>query len=430
MKFAKIAAASTAVLLLAGACGGGGEDEAGAGDVPKELTVWVMGDSQPKLVDYFKELDGAWKEKHPESGVEVEFIPWPDVQKTLTSALAGGDAPDVLEVGNDQVSNWASQGALADLTETTEAWDAAKDMDQAALDYGKFDGAQYGIPWFSGVRTLYYRADWLKDIGVEPPKDWDELVDVAKKIQDEQDVPGFCAPTDFTNGIASFIWSNGGEIAVQNGDKWEGKLTDPKTKEAIEFYAGLNSKEKVSPKAAMGANELDACLPEMANGKLGMYIDGSWARGAMEETAKDKKVIDQIATVPMPGADGIAPAMAGGSDLTVFSTTESPEAATELLKLMGGKEWGDKYAEAAGFFPAYPEMLEEEKYTKTGDAKASAEQAKHTKFFPATPKWNKADQDQKLLPKAVLDIAKGEDPDKVLEEADTKLTEILNEKIE
>ncbi|PSL00996.1 N,N'-diacetylchitobiose transport system substrate-binding protein [Murinocardiopsis flavida] len=429
MRFAKVAAASAAVLLLAGACGGGGE-ESGSGDVPKELTVWVMGDSQPKLVDYFKEVDAAWKEKHPESSVKAEFIPWADVQKTLTTALAGGDAPDVLEVGNDQVSNWASQGALLDITKPTEEWGDAKDMDQAALEYGRFDGVQYGVPWFSGVRTLYYRADWLKDLGLEAPTDWKSLVDVAKKIQDEKDVPGFCAPTDFTNGIASFIWSNGGEIAVQDGDKWEGRLTDAKTKEAIEFYAGLNSKEKVSPKGAMNANELDACLPEMANGKLGMYIDGSWARGAMEETAEDKKVVDEIATVPMPGADGIAPAMAGGSDLAVFADGESTEAATELMLLLGNKEWGDKYAEAAGFFPAYPEMLDDEKYTKTGDAKASAEQAKNTKFFPATPKWNKADLDQKILPKAVLSIAKGEDADKVLKDANDELTKTLNEKVE
>ncbi|GLU46413.1 extracellular solute-binding protein [Nocardiopsis ansamitocini] len=427
--FAKVAATSS-LLLLASACGGGGGESTGDGEVPAELTVWIMGDSQPNIVEYFDEAEGAWQESYPDSGINVEFIAWPDVQTTLTNALAGGDSPDVIEIGNDQGANWASQGALVDITEAVDGWDEAADLDQNALEFAAYDGATYGIPWYSGVRTLYYRSDWLRDLGVEAPTTWDELTDVAEKINKEHDVPGFCAPTDFTNGIASFIWGNGGEIAVQNGDQWEAKLTDPAAKEAIEFYAGLSADDTVSPSSALGANENDGCLNDMANGNLGMYIDGSWARGAWEGVAEDPAVLDNIDTTVLPGADGPAPAFAGGSNLSVWSTTENPEAATELLQLLAGKEWGDKFAETAGFFPAYPELLTQDKYTSDPLKKAGAEQMQSTQFFPATPNWNSADQDQKILPKVVLEIAQGGDVDDVLAKYNEQLQETLNKPVE
>ncbi|WP_150242152.1 extracellular solute-binding protein [Nocardiopsis quinghaiensis] len=425
MRFPKIAAA-TAVVLLAAACGG--NSESGGGGEADSLTVWVMGTSQEPLVEYFEDTEARFQESHPGVSVEVEFIPWPDAQESITNALAGGDAPDVLEVGNDQVSNWASQGALLDITDQVEGWDAAAGIDEEALEYGTYEGVQYGVPWFSGVRTLYYRADWLEGLGHEPPKTWDELVEVAEDIETEHDVPGFAAPTDFTNGIASFIWSNGGEIAVQDGDVWEGRLTDPATVEAIEFYASLST-DGISPQDYVGQNELIA-LADMANSELGMYIDGGWAVSSMEEQAADPSVVENIASAPIPGADGIAPAFAGGSALTVFTTTEHPDLAFDLLTVLGDEEGGKGYADVAGFFPAYPHLLESDEYQEDPDRAAAATQMQNTRFFPTTPRWTAADQDSKILPGAVLEIVQGGDPEEVLEAANEELTSILNEPVE
>ncbi|MFV2194632.1 extracellular solute-binding protein [Nocardiopsis sp. LOL_012] len=429
MKFPKIAAAS-AVVLLAAACGGGSDSTGDGGSASADsLTVWVMGNSRDDLVEYFDGIEARFQEGHPDTAVEVEFIPWPDAQESITNAVAGGDAPDVIEIGNDQVFNWASQGALLDITSQVEGWDAASELDQNALEYGSYDGSQYGVPWYSGVRTLYYRADWLEALDKEPPTTWDEVLDVAEAIEGEYDVPGFAAPTDFTNGIASFIWSNGGEIATQDADgSWVGQLTSPETMEAIEFYAGL-SLDGVSPQSYVGENELIP-LADMANSELGMYIDGGWALGAMADQAEDPAVLDNIVAAPIPGADGIAPAFAGGSALSVFSTTEHPELAFELLTVLGDQEGGKGFADVAGFFPAYPALLDSEEYQEDPNTAAAATQMQNTRFFPTTPRWTAADQDSKILPGAVLDIARGEDPETVLEEANEELSTILNEPVE
>ncbi|WP_433697998.1 extracellular solute-binding protein [Nocardiopsis sp. CA-288880] len=425
MRFPKIAAA-TAVVLLAAACGGGSDDSEGG--EAESLTVWVMGTSQDPLVEYFDNAEARFQETHPGVEVDVEFIPWPDAQESITNALAGGDAPDVLEVGNDQVAGWAAQGALLDISEQVGGWDAAAGIDENALEYGTYEGVQYGVPWFSGVRTLYYRADWLRELGHEPPATWDELVEVSEAIQEEYDVPGFAAPTDFTNGIASFIWSNGGEIATQNGDTWEGNLTDPATVEAVEFYASLTT-DGISPQGYVGENELVA-LADMANSELGMYIDGGWALGSMEEQAEDPSVLENIASAPIPGADGIAPVFAGGSALTVFTTTPHPDEAFDLLTVLGDEEGGKDYADVAGFFPAYPALLETPEYQEDPERAAAATQMQNTRFFPTTPRWTAADQDSKILPGAVLDIVRGGDAEEVLGAANEELASILNEPVE
>ncbi|MEC3892400.1 extracellular solute-binding protein [Nocardiopsis sp. LDBS1602] len=427
MRFPKIALAS-AVVMLAAACGGGSED-GGSGGAPDSLTVWVMGTAQDELVNYFDDAESRFQDLYPDTSVNVEFIPWGDAQESITNAIAGGDAPDVLEVGNDQVSSWASQGALLDIGEYVDEWAPSKDMDQEALEYGTYNGVQYGVPWFSGVRTLYYRSDWLEELGHDAPETWDELLEVSQAIEEEHGVPGFAAPTDFTNGIASFIWGNGGEIAVQDGEEWTGRLTDPATVEAVEFYADLTAEHEISPQSYVGENEL-VPLADMANSQVGMYIDGGWALGSMEEQAEDPEVLENIASAPIPGADGIAPVFAGGSALTVFGLTEHPEQAFDLLGVLGDQEGGKAYADVAGFFPAYPELLEADEYQNDPERAAAATSMQNTRFFPSTPRWNAADLDNKILPGAVLDIVRGGDPEEVLEAANEQLTDILNEPVE
>lgn len=425
MRFPKIALAS-AVVMLAAACGGG--DDSSSGETPDSLTVWVMGTSQDNLVAYFDDAESRFQEQYPDTAVNVEFIPWGDAQESITNAIAGGDAPDVLEVGNDQVSSWASQGALLDIGDHVSEWAPAADMDQEALEYGTYNGVQYGVPWFSGVRTLYYRADWLQEIGHEPPATWDELIEVSEAIEEEYGVPGFAAPTDFTNGIASFIWGNGGEIAVQDGEEWTGRLTDPETVEAVEFYAGL-TEDGVSPQSYVGETELVA-LADIANSQLGMYIDGNWALGSIEEQAEDPEVLENIASTPIPGSEGMAPVFAGGSALTVFGLTEHPDQAFDLLGILGDQEGGKAYADVAGFFPAYPELLQADEYQNDPARAAAATSMQNTRFFPSTPRWNAADLDNKILPGAVLDIVRGGDPEEVMEGANEQLTTILNEPVE
>jgi len=58
-----------------------------------------------------------------------------------------------------------------------------KDFIKAFYADAVFDGHVYGLAFMGEVQTLNHRSDILRDIGAEPPKTWEQLGDVLRKIK-------------------------------------------------------------------------------------------------------------------------------------------------------------------------------------------------------------------------------------------------------
>ena len=424
MRFPKIALAS-AVVMLAAACGGGSGDGDGSasGDAPDTLTVWRMGDASEEQNAFMETVTEQYNELYPDTEVDIQWIPWGEFSQRFQTAMVSG-GPDVVEIGNDQVATWAQAEALYDVSEFVGDWEEADDLLEGAYANGTFGDAQYSVPWYSGVRALWYNTDWLRDLGHEPPETWDELVEVAEDIEDEYGVPGFAAPTDFLNGIASFVWANGGEFATQEGDEWVGQLDSAETTEALEFYAGLTV-DGISPSACVGLNEVDCAHADFVNRDLGMFIDGPWARTQLEELNDEHAA--QWATAPIPGADGVAPAFGGGSDLAVWGTSEHPQAAFDYITVLNSKENALPYTEISSMFPTFEDVLESDAFQEDPVLAGAATQATgDLRLFPDTANWGHVQWELATIQNAVQRLAEGEDAAAVLPELNEELTEALN----
>ena len=81
----------------------------------KDITVWLMNGSAPDAV--IKAVNADFTAAHPGTTVKVEIQQWDGIQEKTTTALAGNNPPDVLEIGNTLVSKFAESGGLADLTD-------------------------------------------------------------------------------------------------------------------------------------------------------------------------------------------------------------------------------------------------------------------------------------------------------------------------
>jgi N,N'-diacetylchitobiose transport system substrate-binding protein len=92
------------------------------------------------------------------------------------------NAPDVAEFGNTDVASYAQTGALSDLTGDISSWSEGKDLLPSVLDTAKSGGKTYGLPWYTGIRALYYRTDVFTELGLKPPATLAELTDDARKI--------------------------------------------------------------------------------------------------------------------------------------------------------------------------------------------------------------------------------------------------------
>ncbi len=441
MRIAKITATTVTTAALAlglAACGGGAAapaepstESSAAASGPKysgkELTFWRLGDSNPAAQKYTDELVAAF-EQQTGAKVKVEWIPWPQVNDKFTAAAAGGTGPDVTEIGNDQVPLWQSQEALAPITDIVAAGDQAE-IPKNLMGLETIDGETYAVPWGGGSRAVLYRADWFKDLKIEIPKTWDELVAAAKKIQEEKgkDVDGFAfnGGSDANHLLGSLAWTAGGEYAVKEGDKWVGKLTDPGFKAGFEQYTGLVT-DGLSSKSRLNQNTTEI-RTRFANDKVGMYLTAAWDLAGIEEDSKGKLKGDKLAFFPLPAKDGgEAQSFLGGNDIAVWGTAKEMDAAKDFVKLASGKEWGVKYATDGGLLPVYPEAL-----AKLSEDPAQAPFAAafaKAKAFPADPNWTEANETKAVLQNAARQVIEGKaSVDEALGKANTELENILNQ---
>jgi N,N'-diacetylchitobiose transport system substrate-binding protein len=427
MKIVRLAALGAALAIGLTACGGGGDDGKATGEEPAKITAWFMGKANPPQDKVLAQAEADFRAKHPKTDVEVVYVPWPDATKKLQDALNTGQGPDVVEIGNDQAVTWAAQDALADVTGKVTAWPEGRDLVKGSLELGRLDGKTYAVPWYAGVRVVWYREDLFAKHDVTPPKTWDELKAAAKRIQDGEggEVGGIAAPSDFTNGFASFLWGAGGDIAVQEGGKWVAKLDTPQSKQAIQFYTGL-VKDGVAPKKYIGVNELNGPQADFANGRLAMYIDGAWTLPQLEEISKKYTARLGAFTIPTPTGQ-VGPAFAGGSHLAVWKDAENADVAFDYLTAVAGKKNAKAFADGLKFFPQFNDLLRGGGYGSDPVQGPASRQMANVKGAPKTPNWTEADQNKKIIPTMLKEIMNGTPLDAAVAKANRDLADTLNQ---
>jgi N,N'-diacetylchitobiose transport system substrate-binding protein len=364
MKVHRLGAGLVALtLLVAGCSGGSGEKKEignAEGDVKAEgetLSVWIMEGTNPEAEPFFEELSTAFEE---ETGAEldVQFVPWAEAHDKFVKSIAGGTTPDVAEVGTTWTPEFADAGALVDLTDAVNEAGLDSDLVSGLVEAGTVDDALYGMPWYSGVRSVVYRTDVFEKAGIEPPTTWDELVAAGEELKKaEPDMIPFPIAGDSEYGVYPFIWGNGGDVAVHDGDAWTSTIDSAEAQEGIEFYTGLATEHGLSSPAATTWDETDLS-DAFTRGDVAMMIAGSWTPAALVEGNPDLE--GKIGAFPIPGPDGgLSPSFLGGSHLSIFNTAENPDLAFALVRLMGTGEFADKWGQQSGYFPGTNTLLEE-----------------------------------------------------------------------
>ena len=125
----------------------------------------------------FTELTGAT--------INVITVPNSELyQKALTDMATGTNAYDAFLFAPSWIVDFAPAGYIEDLTPRIEA-DPALEWDDVApffRDFNSYDGKVYSIPLDGDMHMVYYRTDLLAEAGLEPPRTWDEYLNVAKTL--------------------------------------------------------------------------------------------------------------------------------------------------------------------------------------------------------------------------------------------------------
>jgi N,N'-diacetylchitobiose transport system substrate-binding protein len=429
--------AASALTAVAAGCGSSGTSSS-SGAVPAQLTVWRMGSSTPAQVSWMNGVVAEFHKDYPayaKTKIHVVFVPWQNRATDWTTAFSSGkNGPDVTELGNTDTPTQASLGMLANIATDVHQWTPGSDIVKGMLANDTVGSSVYAVPWFGGVRGVWYRKDQFAKAGITtPPASWAQLVADAKLLMKKfPGTWGLGAPSNYTNAIVSFIWGAGGQVAVKQGSKWVADLNTPQSEAGIKAYAGLYLSDRVSPKSYIGQTELGApgatsggSNEDFALGKLDMYIDGPWAKAEFPKNAVDAA---NFASFPIPGeTSGQSPAFAGGSDLAVWKLTKYPTASWDLVKTMDSVSNSTSFANSQGFFPPYSSQLTSGAYSSNPLLSGFAKAATVTQISPLNAKnWAIADTTDAVIPTMMKALMQGANFSQTVDKANTELQNILN----
>ncbi|HWF81920.1 MAG TPA: extracellular solute-binding protein [Streptosporangiaceae bacterium] len=442
MNITRSAAAVGAVVVLAGvasACSSSSSSKS-ASAAPAKLVVWRMGGSVPSQVTWMNGVVSQFHKQFPaykNTKVVVNWVPWGNRVADWTNALTSGKGgPDITELGNTDTPGIASQGALANITSDVTAWSPGTSLIKGNLVNDTIGTTNYAVPWFGGVRGIWYRKDQFSKAGITAaPTTWAQLLSDAKLLMKKYPgTYGLGAPSNYTNAIVSFIWGAGGQVAVQQNGKWTAELNSPASEAGIKFYADLFLTQHVSPSKYVGQTELGApgatsggSNQDFAEGRLDMYIDGPWA--SAELTAVSKKYEADWASFPIPSQNGPAPAPAfsGGSDLGVWAKSPNQAAAWDLITVMDSPSNATTFANSQGFFPEFTTQLSNPAYSSSPVLSGFAKAAGFTQISPLNSKnWTTADTTDAIIPTMMKAIMQGANFTATVNKANTQLQNVLN----
>ena len=179
------------VAALAAGCGGGDGDSEGGGDAKGDsdkttLTMWLP-PLDEDTENNFKPLLADFEEEN-NCEVKMELIPWASYEEKWSTAISGGEGPDIGYMYAEMYPTYISSGAVVDLTDMME--DADYD-EYLYLDRGEMMGGLYGIPIVTGVPfVLYYNQEILDSLEETAPETWEDFARICEKATKDTDGDG------------------------------------------------------------------------------------------------------------------------------------------------------------------------------------------------------------------------------------------------
>ncbi|TWP50101.1 extracellular solute-binding protein [Lentzea tibetensis] len=381
-----------------------GPSSSGADEKTGQLRVWLFdevnrGPKEAVVKDAIAEFESA----HSGVTVDVQYIQVQTRAERFKAAFSDPkSAPDVAEFGNTDLAGYVSAGGFSDLD--LSKWGESKDLVPTVLDTAKVDGKVYGVPWFVGVRALYYRTDVFAELGIQPPKTLDEIAPIARRIrQAKPDMLGISAGGKYLFAALPFIWAQGGDIAKSDGGKFTSTVDSEQAKAGVAKYAEL-VKDDICPPAQCAGNGGDASVEGFRTGKAAMTIGGDFNRKSVDASAAAGK----YGVVPLPGKTegSIAPAFAGGNLLGVLKGTQRKSLSTEFVQLLASKKYQQKMYAAMGNLPTFSDVQQQVAESDKFLEPFTATLKSGTKFVPVTPSWAKIEA-QAVLPTMIQEVVTG-----------------------
>lgn len=362
-----------------------------------ELVFWAMGAEG----EHVMKLVPQFEAENPGIHVTVQSIPWGAAYEKLLTAYAGQATPDVCQLGNTWVPQFAMLDAILPLDSliTTSRIVQPEAYFEGVWKTNVVNSKVYGVPWYVDTRLLFYRSDIFENAGyAHPPQTWEEWIDISRKISnlDKQKYAVFFSLifNDWQVPVI-LIMSNGGSILKENN--CYGAFDDPKTVAALSYYIDF-FRNGFAPRTM---TEFANIYQGFENGDFAMTITGPW--NVNEIRRRSPGLAGKWSTAPMPEKVH-SNSVAGGASLVVFRTTEHPEAAWKFVEFLSGKETQIEFFNITSDLPAVRSAWESPQLQNDPEIRAFFEQLNTVQPTPPIAEWEQiAVKIQEYLEKVIYE---------------------------
>jgi trehalose transport system substrate-binding protein len=292
---------------------------------PGERITFVVSLDDTEMLVFRDILD----ELEPELGAEI-FLMNVDCSRyvsRLDKMRAAGDMKwDLIAVDNNMLGVLAAKDLVEELPADEEYVELVPDsLIMSLRGLLTFEGTFYFVPFRPNVKIAFYSEEKFAQYGLEPPKNWDQLVEVARVFKEKEGVgrvaiqgePGAAAAVTFFE----FVTAWGGDPLT---------LDDDGSREAVTFLKQLEPYLAPEYKETTFNTANEFLIDDV------VYLVDNWtfAIGVVVEDAGKKEI---KAYSGWGGPEGEVHVL-GGDVLAVPKGAVHADTAIELIKLLVSKE--------------------------------------------------------------------------------------------
>lgn len=330
--------------------------------------------------EMYEELAAGFEKAHADIDIDL-LPPAKDYDQLLQQVLRNnitGSLPDVVFLSMNRTDLLADKKIAGPLDKFIAAETHWKDegYSDALAETCRIGETTYCLPFALSMPIIYFNPDLVRQAGGDPdrfPKSWEEIVDLARKIQA---LPGGNQGLYFSYYSNTSNWTTTALIVSRGGRLMspDGASIAFDSPEGMWMLATMRS----FGEAGQVEMSLDQARQSFAAGKLGILSASSSHLRRLEEQVGEKFVLKSAAW-PLAQPAGRLPAGGNGVSM-VTKDPAKQQAAWAFIKYVTGPEGQPIMVKRSGYTPVNARVLEDpallgDYFSKNPNLRIAAEEA-------------------------------------------------------
>ncbi len=333
-------------------------------DNEKQITISFSWWGQVDRNDAYASIADEFEADNPNIKIERVIADWGQYWTNLATQVAGSNAPDVMAMQQDYVSNFATRGSLLDLQPYVDSnvIDLSS-VPKSIVDAGKVNDTLFMIAQGVSTSGYYYNKAVFDNLGVSYPEmgwTWNQFADKAEEIKKSADAKGikmwgaFDDSMTMTNAPFTYwIRSHGEDLFSADGKIG---FTEETIADWFRFWKDLRDRD-IIPDAATAEEHKNTSIEQtlLAKGEAAFHCRAANNLPSFQNAIKD----GVLGIVTMPRVEGQQnPEYLEGAYLTVFSGSKNPEIAAKFIDYFVNNTKAQKIFKAEQGMPASTKAIE------------------------------------------------------------------------